>query len=182
MFGKVLARLFLVITSREVFMLLGIGIAALSVPMSLEQWRFIRDYVPGAMTPEASHEMEGIIDGLAGILVAVGVFFESRDTIRKMATTDYQETPVEHRLNEVAHQNGAGILLIGLLMEIGTLLIGLPKRVMDTKRFEREIYIVCLICTVLTLVILYDFVKDYVLTYRMKSEPHEPQETKETRS
>lgn len=121
------------------------------------------------MSSETLHEMEGIVDGLAGILVAAGVFMETRDTIRKMATPDqYHETPLEHRLNEVAHQNGAGILLTGLLMEIGTLLIGLPNRVMNTKRFEREIYVACLVCTVLTLIILYDFVKDYLLTYRMK--------------
>lgn len=167
MLAKLLARLFLAITSREMFIALGLGLAALSVPMMMEQWRFIRDYAPG-MASETLHEMEGIVDGLAGILVAAGVFMESRDTIRKMATSDYRETPVEHRLNEVAHQNGAGILLIGLLMEIGTLLIGLPTRVMNTKRFEREIYIACLVCTVVTLIILYDFVKDYLLTYRMK--------------
>jgi hypothetical protein len=167
MLAKVLARLFLAITSREMFIALGVFLGVLSVPMMMEQWRFIREYKPG-MTHEMLHEMEGIIDGLAGILVAAGVFMESRDTIRKMAMTDYRETTVEHRLNEVAHQNGAGILMIGLLMEIGTLLIGLPRRVLNTQRFEREIYVACLICTGLSLIILYDFVKDYLLTYRIK--------------
>lgn len=171
MLAKLLARLFLAITSREMFLALGVGLVLLTVPMMMEQWRFVRDYAPG-MSSETLHEMEGIVDGLAGILVAAGVFMETRDTIRKMATPrmdEYRETPLEHRLNEVAHQNGAGILLTGLLMEIGTLLIGLPSRVMNTKRFEREIYVACLVCTVLTLIILYDFVKDYLLTYRMKS-------------
>jgi hypothetical protein len=171
MLSKVLSRIFLLVTSREVFLLLGIFLALLSVPMIMEQFRFVRAYAP-LDNHEMLHEMEGIVDGLAGILVAAGVFLESRDTIRRMAgdhPPDYVEhDPVEVRLNEVAHQNGMGILIVGLLMEIGTLLIGLPARVIDAKRFERGIFGMCLVLSVLAVVILYDFVKDYLLTYRMK--------------
>ena len=172
MFSKILSRVFLVITSREVFLLLGIGLALLSVPMIIEQFRFVRQYT--LLTHDALHEMEGIVDGLAGILVAAGVFMESRDTIRRMASNDThahtapETDPLEARLNEVAHQNGMGILLVGLLMEIGTLLIGLPARVIDAKRFERGIFGCCAVLSVLAVIILYDFVKDYLLTYRMK--------------
>ncbi len=173
MLAKLLARLFLAITSREMFIALGVLLAALSVPMILEQWRFVRDYAPGAITKEAIHEIEGIVDGLAGILVAAGVFMESRDTIRRMASPDYKETAVELRLNEVAHQNGMGILLVGLLMEIGTLLIGLPRRVIDTKQFEKHIFGFCTVMSVLAVVILYDLIKDYLLTYRMARETKE---------
>lgn len=169
MLAKMLARLFLAITSREMLILLGVGLAALSMPMIAEQWRFVRSYDP-AMNHETLHEIEGIVDGLAGILVAAGVFLESRDTIRKMASPNYKETPVEARLNEVAHQNGMGILLVGLLMEIGTLLIGLPRRVIDTKSYEKHIFVFCTVLSVLALVILYDLIKDYVLTYRMARE------------
>jgi hypothetical protein len=174
MFSKVLSRIFLLITSREVLLSLGILLALLSVPMIVEQFRFVRAYAP-ITSQDTLHEMEGIVDGLAGILVAAGVFMESRDTIRRLALSDthaapaHAETdPVEVRLNEVAHQNGMGILLIGLLMEIGTLLIGLPARVIDAKRFERGIFGMCTLLSVLAVVILYDFVKDYLLTYRMK--------------
>jgi hypothetical protein len=170
MLSKILNRIFLVITSREVFLLLGLFLAVLSVPMIREQYLFVRDYVPG-LGHDPEHAAEGIVDGLAGIFVAAGVFMESRDTIRKMATEGPHDAPldaVETRLNEVAHQNGMGILIVGLLMEIGTLLIGLPERVMNAKRFERGIYATCAVLSCLALVILYDFVKDYVLTYRMK--------------
>lgn len=181
MLSKVLARIFLVITSREVLLALGVVLAALCVPLILEQWRFVRSYSPQA-SHELLREMEGIVDGLAGILVAAGVFLESRDTIRRMAVPDGANAAhvprdshdpiatdlVDARLNEVAHQNGMGILLVGLLMEIGTLLIGLPARVIDAKRFERAIFAGCLVLSALAVVILYDFVKDYVLTYRMK--------------
>lgn len=169
MLAKLLARLFLAITSREMFILLGIGLAALSVPMIREQWRFVGSYDP-SMTHETLHEIEGIVDGLAGILVAAGVFMESRDTIRKMASPGYEQTKVEARLNEVAHQNGMGILLVGLLMEIGTLLIGLPRRVIDTHGFEKHIFSFCTVLSILAVVILYDLVKDYLLTYRMTEE------------
>lgn len=169
MFAKVLNRIFLLITSREVFLVLAIGLAFLSVPMILEQWRFVREY--GAVgQQDMLHEVEGIVDGLAGILVAAGVFIESRDTIRKMAAESHaaDEDKIELRLNEVAHQNGIGILIVGLLMEIGTLLIGLPSRVIDAKRFERGIFATCAVLSMLAVVILYDFIKDYLLTYRMK--------------
>lgn len=172
MLAKVLARLFLVITSREMFVVLGVVLAALSIPMIMEQWRFVRDYAP-VMTHETIEEIEGIVDGLAGILVAAGVFIESRDTIRKMASPEHsppKESKVEARLNEVAHQNGMGILLVGLLMEIGTLLIGLPRRVIDTKAFEKQIFMFCTAMSILAVVILYDFIKDYLMTYRMKDD------------
>lgn len=169
MFAKVLNRIFLLITSREVFLLLAIGLAFLSVPMIIEQWRFVREYRPD-LDHYVLHEVEGIVDGLAGILVAAGVFIESRDTIRKMAKESHaeEEDKIELRLNEVAHQNGIGILIVGLLMEIGTLLIGLPPRVIDAKRLERGIFATCAVLSMLAVVILYDFIKDYLLTYRMK--------------
>lgn len=168
MFARVLNRIFLLITSREVLLLLAIALALLSVPMILEQWRFVREYDP--TLTHMLHEVEGIVDGLAGILVAAGVFIESRDTIRKLASESHAEEvdKIELRLNEVAHQNGIGILIVGLLMEIGTLLIGLPARVLDAKRFERGIFATCGVLSVLAVIILYDFIKDYVLTYRMK--------------
>ena len=171
MFSRVLSRIFLAITSREMFLVIGVFLALLCMPMILEQWRFVRAYVP-LESHEMLHEMEGIVDGLAGILVAAGVFLESRDTIRRMAANlphDHVEhDPIQVRLNEVAHQNGMGILIVGLLMEIGTLLIGLPARVIDAKRFERGIFAMCMVLSVLAVIILYDFVKDYLLTYRMK--------------
>ncbi len=187
MFARLLARMFLFVTSREALLVLGVFLALLSLPMILEQWRFVRDYTHLTATDPMIEEMEGIVDGLAGILVAAGVFMESRDTIRKMAlppspasghsaheaassstTPSTMSDAVETRLNEVAHQNGMGILLVGLLMEIGTLLIGLPRRVIDAKAFERGIFGACFVLSVLALVILYDLVKDYLLTYRMK--------------
>lgn len=164
MFARLLARLFRFMTSREVFLLLGLGLALITGLMLVEQVRFVKDYTGGE-----SKEAEGIVDGLAGVLVAAGVFLEGREILRKMGGA--AEDTVEARLNEVAAQNGMGILIVALLMEIGTLLIGLPPRVLDTHGSERGIFGGCALLSLLTLAILYDFVKDYLLTYRMRREP-----------
>ncbi len=169
MFARALHALFRLATTRELFLLVGVGLALLTGAMLVEQLRFVRDFTnDGAML----HEAEGIVDGLAGVLVAAGVFLESRDTLRRIA---YPAPPpmdtVEARISEIAAQNGMGILMVGLLMEIGTLLIGLPKRVVDTHGFERVIFGACALLSIVTLVILYDFIVDALLTYRMKREP-----------
>jgi hypothetical protein len=168
MVGRLLGRLFLLVTSRPMLIVLGVALAALCMPMIAEQWRFVRAFVPGQTTLEAVREVEGIVDGLAGILVAAGVFIESRDTIRKLGAPVGDRPEVEARLNEVAHQNGIGLLLVGLLMEIGTLLTGLPARVLDVRAWERGILVACTALSVVAVIILYDFVKDYLLTYRMR--------------
>lgn len=169
MFARALNRFFRLATSREIFLFVGLLLAFITGAMLIEQVRFVTVY---ASSPEAHKEAEGIVDGLAGVLVAAGVFLESRDTLRKMACgAEGMANTVDARLNEVATQNGMGILIVGLLMEIGTLLIGLPPRVLDVHGLERAIFGTCAALSLVTLLILYDFLKDYVLTYRMKREP-----------
>jgi hypothetical protein len=163
MFARLLAALFRFITSRELFLLLGLGLAVITAVMLVEQVRFVRDFAGGD-----AKEAEGIVDGLAGVLVAAGVFLEGREILRKMGGAS--EDTVEARLNEVAAQNGMGILIVGLLREISTLLIGLPPRVLDTRGYVRPIFGACALLSVLTLAILYDFVKDYALTYKLRRE------------
>ena len=172
MFSRLLHAFFRLATTREVFVLIGVGLALLTGSMLVEQLRFVRDF---ASDPAMLHEAEGIVDGLAGVLVAAGVFLESRDTVRRIAyATPPPMDTVEARISEIAAQNGMGVLMVGLLMEVGTLLIGLPRRVVDTSGFERTIFGACALLSVVTLVILYDFLVDALLTYRMKREPLPP--------
>jgi len=169
MLARALHALFRVATTRAVLLALGLALALLAGAMLLEQWRFVRNFQGGE---DAVREAEGIVDGLAGVLVAAGVFLESRDAVRAIA--HHGGAPidaVEARVSEVCAQNGMGILLVGLLMEVGTLLIGLPKRVLDTHGLERAIFAACATLTAVTLLVLYDFVKDIVLTYRMDRTP-----------
>src|SRR6476660_4961409 len=130
-----LNRAFLALASREMFILFALIITLSAIPMTLEQWHFLR--MQEAPTPDETEDMERLVNGLAGILVAAGVLFESRQTIRAIAKHTKDETdPVQLELNEVAHHNGIGLLILGLFMEIGTLLIGLPARVVDFRPLE----------------------------------------------
>jgi hypothetical protein len=134
--------------------------------MIAEQWHFLQTYWSIEPTDAALDEVEELIDGLAGILVAAGVFFEERETIRKINAHKEETHPAEIYLNEVAHHNGMGILLLGLFMEIGTQAIRLPERVIAINHtIEKYIFAACLLMSVISLLIMFDFLKDYIKTY-----------------
>ena len=166
MVARLLDRFFLFIVSREMGIVLGIGVLIAMVPMLLEQLAFLRTGWATHPTHDQLQEMEGLVDGLAGILVAGGVFLESRETLRNMALRKKEEEdPTQLALNQVAHHNGMGLLLVGLFMEIGTALTGLPKRVFDFSGLERGIFGVCFALSLGAAIIMVDFVKDFARTY-----------------
>jgi hypothetical protein len=172
MLARALHGLFRFATTRGVLFALGLGLALLTGSMLVEQWRFVRDFQGDEA---AVREAEGIVDGLAGVLVAAGVFLESRDAVRAIAyPAGAPSDTIEARVSEVCAQNGMGILLVGLLMEVATLLVGLPKRVLDTHGLERAIFGACAALSAVTLLVLYDFVKDLALTFRMARAPAPP--------
>ena len=177
MVAKLLDRFFLFIVSREMGIVLGAGICIAMIPMLLEQLYSLRTGWAAHPTHDQLQEMEGLIDGLAGILVAGGVFFESRETLRNMALRKKQEVdPTQIALNRVAHHNGMGMLLVGLFMEIGTALTGLPKRVFDFSGLERGIFAACFALSLGALIIMLDFVKDFARTY-WRVDPEEEEGT-----
>lgn len=162
--SRMLQRFFMLICTRELLILLAFAVAAAAVPVIIGEWTFLRGH--GPHDPEAVEDLERLIDGIAGVLVAAGVFLESRETLRKMALHHTGETdPLQLRLNEVAHHNGMGLLLVGLFMEIGTALVGLPERFVNMRAAEGPVFAGCLVLTVIALAIIFDFVKDYVRTY-----------------
>jgi hypothetical protein len=166
MVAKLLDRFFLFIVSREMGIVLGAGVCLAMIPMLLEQLYFLRDGWATTPTHEQIADIEGVIDGLAGILVAGGVFLESRETLRNMALRQKEEESwLQITLNEIGHHNGMGMLLVGLFMEIGTALIGLPKRMIDTGGAEPAIFGICFLLSVGAFIIMVDFVKDYARTY-----------------
>ncbi len=115
-------------------------------------------------------EIEDLIDGVAGILIAAGVFFEERETLRKINAHNEEAQSTQIYLNEVAHHNGMGILLVGLFMKIGTLLIRLPERIITvTHSVENYIFAACLLLSIVSLFIMFDFLKDYLKTYFLKA-------------
>ncbi|MES2558860.1 MAG: hypothetical protein V4590_03925 [Bacteroidota bacterium] len=172
MFNKYLNHFFLFITSRELLILMGLIIIGTSVPMFIEQFLFIK-HCWGTIPQDALiGEMEELIDGLAGILVAAGVFFEERETIRKLATRKEETHSRQLYHNEIAHHNGMGILLIGLFMEIGSQVLEMPQRVINTDGIEMHIITLCFILSIFAFVILLDFVKDFIKTYFKDYKPH----------
>lgn len=170
--SRLLERLFLFLCAREILILFGLLALAASVPVVIEQVHFLRVHWSSRPGSEALEELEHLIDGLAGVLVAGGVFLESRETLRKMALHHKEETsPMQQRLNEVAHHNGMGLLLVGLFMEIGTALTAMPARLIDVSGVEKYIFAVCLAFTLVAAVILADLVKDFLRTYAIKPAP-----------
>jgi hypothetical protein len=148
------------------FIIIGGVLFVSSIPMIAEQWYFLQTYWSIEPTDAALDEVEELIDGLAGILVAAGVFFEERETIRKINAHKEETNPSEIYLNEVAHHNGMGILLLGLFMEIGTQAIRLPERLISINHtIEKYIFAACFLMSVISLVIIFDFLKDYLKTF-----------------
>jgi hypothetical protein len=130
MVARLLDRFFLFIISREMGIVLGVGICIAMVPMLLEQLYSLR-------TAWATHPTHELV------------------------------------LNQIAHHNGMGMLLVGLSMEIGTALIGLPKRVFDISGLERMIFGVCFALSLGAFIIMVDFVKDFAPTYWGLAHHHE---------
>jgi hypothetical protein len=168
-FSRLLQRLFLFLTSRPVLIVSVLCLFIGFFPMLHEQWRFLVAFWSAQPSTDAIDEMEGVIDGIGGILVAAGVFLEERSTLRAMAfhgkTNPEASSHTQEYLNEIAHQNGMGILLVGLFMEIGTLLLRFPNSLLDTNQREKYIFAVCLLLSLVSLFILFDFLKDYIKTY-----------------
>lgn len=176
MISRVLNQIFVFITSRPMFVIIGGVLFVSSLPMIAEQWYFLKTYWFIEPPDGTLDEIEELIDGLAGILVAAGVFFEERETIRKINAHKEETHPIQIYLNEVAHHNGMGILLLGLFMEIGTQAIRLPERLISINHtIEKYIFAACLLMSLISLVIMFDFLKDYIKTYFMSQYKIEPE-------
>lgn len=168
MYLKLLNRFFAVIVSREMMVLIGLVLFASSLPLFVEQFRFIARNWSVHPSLHAIEEMEELLDGFGGILVAAGVFFESRETLVIMSQKQVYHKTLDHYLTEVAHHNGMGILLMGLFIEIGTQVLELPTHVFNSDGLEYSIFVVCFLLSTISLIIIFDFLKDYIKTYFLK--------------
>ena len=120
-------------------------------------------HVFSSMSEQEVDQMSETLNGIAGVLVAIGVLMEERETIQKMAKLNVR--PVDEYLNEIAHHNGLGLLLIGLFMEIITLLIEAPKTIINTSGFEIYLFGFCFLLVIFSMLVEIDFVKDYIKSY-----------------
>ena len=161
-------KAFLLFTCREMMILFAILMFLVSIPMVLEQFFILWEHWSIPPSDKMIDEMENLIDGFAGVLVAAGVYMEERAAIREIALGKTEDIPLQHYLNEISLHNGMGILMMGLFMEVGTLVLEMPERLINTDGTEKHIFGICLTLSILSLIILLDFVKDYIVTYFKK--------------
>ncbi len=113
--------------------------------------------------PELHEQMNDTLNGIAGVLVALGVLLESRIIIQQMTKITLQLH--DGHLNEVAEHNGLGLLLIGLFMEIITFLIDIPSSIFDSSGLEIYLFYTCFGFIALSMIVELDFIKDYIKSY-----------------
>lgn len=116
-------------------------------------------------------EITKTLNGIATMFVALGVLLEERETILKMSKAKLIDN--DPYLNCVAHENGLGLLLLGLFMEISTILIEVPNKICNTDHIEKWLFLGTVGMVILSILIMLDLVKDYVKTYFKTYYAHE---------
>lgn len=118
-------------------------------------------------TPEMLEKIVSGLEGIATIFVALGVFYECREDIMEKILK-CKLRPYDHYLNIVAYEDGIGLLVIGLFMEILTISIKTPNDILDTRSVEYILLIICMVLVVISIFIQFDLFKDYLKTYFTK--------------
>jgi hypothetical protein len=169
MIAKLVNGMLLLIVRRSVFITLNLVTLIFTVYCLKGMFGFIHFF--SEMNQDEIDGMNEILDGIAGIFVAIGVLMEERETILKISGSSPK--PNDIFLNEVAHHNGMGLLLIGLFMELISLMIESPKNIVNTSGIEKYLYILGFLIILFAGLIKIDFIKDYAKTY-FKTPEHKP--------
>ncbi len=121
----------------------------------------------------SGHADEGVLkamDGIATFFVLFGVVMEERETIlQKIAKV--LPKPVDHYLNEVAHEDGLGLLCLGLVIELVNIAIETPNEILDTRGVDYGLILVSVTMIGLSIIIQFDLFKDYLKTYFKRFNP-----------
>lgn len=149
--------------SRFSFILLNLLTFIFTIYCLIYLFGFVRTYNV-TMNADLIDQMSDTLNSVAGVLVALGVLMESRITIQKM-TKSTDSFYINEHLNEIAEHNGMGLLLIGLFMEIVTLMIYVPNQLIDTSGIELYLFYSCFLFLVLSMLVEFDLIKDYLKTY-----------------
>ena len=118
-------------------------------------------------TPDMLEKIVSGPEGIATIFVALGVFYECREDIMEKILKCKLRS-YDHYLNVVAFEDGIGLLVIGLFMEIVTISIKTPNDILDTRSVEYVLLVICMILVAISIFIQFDLFKDYFKTYFTK--------------
>ncbi len=159
------------IISRFSFIIINLLTFIFSIYCLIYLSGFVKVYDKG-MNPDIIDNMSDTLNSVAGVLVALGVLMECRLTIQKMTRVKVKDEYLQEYLNEVAEHNGMGLLLLGLFMEIVTLMIYVPNKLIDTTGIELYLFCSCFFFLIVSMLVELDLIKDYFLTYLRKPKPH----------
>lgn len=145
------------------------GIIVLNVLGMLFCFNILKNIYP-SIIHHSGHTDEGVIkamDGIATFFVLFGVVMEERETIlQKIAKV--LPKPVDHYLNEVAHEDGLGLLCLGLVIELANIAIETPNEILDTSGVDYVLVMISFTMILLSIIIQFDLFKDYIKTYFKK--------------
>jgi uncharacterized membrane protein len=118
------------------------------------------------LTDVEMHTITTTLNGIAGMFVALGVLYEEREDIMKLAHGEHSTK--QHYLNHVAHNDGMGLLVLGLFIEILTISIEIPNKILNTSHIEKGLLIASFIMVALALLIQLSLTIDFLKTYIKK--------------
>lgn len=152
------------LAGRFSFILMNLFTLIFSVHLLIYMFGFMEHF--STMSVQKIDMISKTINGLADILVALGVIMESRIVITKM--TKSPANLLEEYLNEIGEHNGMGLLILGLFMETTTAMIDAPNEVMDTRGIENILFYFCFFCIFVSIIVEIDLIKDYIKTFFKK--------------
>lgn len=152
-------------TSRWIFLLLNAIVIFFSVDGI---YYFFNEVLFGAggMGPDGHPYSNATFGGIAIMLMALGVLMGLRAEMMKMG--EINVNVLQGYLNDVANRFGVGLLIIGLFMEIITILILLPNAVINTSGVELFLYSVAVFINCVSIFIGLNFMRQYLATYFKK--------------
>jgi len=172
MYKNLLSKFFIVISCREMMLLICIMMLITLLSLVAELTHFDFNYWKTNPSLAEIGEMQELIDGYGIILVATGMFFEERETIINLSHKHNQKikepTSIQNYVNLIKHHNGMGILLTGLFVEIGSQIMEMPSMIINTDCIAVSILAICLFLSFIAIISHLDFIKDFGKTYFLK--------------
>lgn len=108
-------------------------------------------------------EINLTLEALGGVLVGLGVLMECRHIILRSMGKEF--TPLQLYLNEISEHCGVGVLIIGLTIEVLTVVMIVPTEVINMTGWEIYIYSANILLVVCACIINFIFIKECGKTF-----------------